>query len=127
MHFNLTSKHRKLDVHYTDFMKALYKVSHRKHIHKMRVYGFGCKLIDWISAFLIGRKQRVVIGDDLPDKLTRKIKLYANDGKLIVDLRNDRDDGDVQSHINRIVKWCEAWSMEPCPEKYKGMHFVTNQ
>ena len=60
---NALHKHRKLDVLYTDFMKAFDKVSHLILIHKLRAYGFGCKLIDWISAFLIGRKQHEVIGE----------------------------------------------------------------
>ena len=80
-------------------------------MHKLRAYGFDCKLINWSSAFLIGRKQRVVKGDsssswfgvdsgvqqgsvlglllfilyrsDLPDNLSIKFKIYADDGKLI--------------------------------------------
>ena len=53
----------KLDVLYTDFLKAFDKVSHLNLTHKLRAYGFGCRLIDWIIAYLIGRKQRVVIGE----------------------------------------------------------------
>ena len=103
-----------------------------------------------ISAFLIGRKQHVVIGEinsswcdegssvlqgsvlgplffilyinDLPGILTHKYKLDADDGKLIVELEIDRDDKDKQYVINRIVKWCETWSMEISPEKCKIMH-----
>ena len=58
---NVLHKHRKLDVLYTDFMKAFDTVSHRKLIHKLRSYGFGCKLINWITAFLIDRKQQGVM------------------------------------------------------------------
>ena len=53
-------KHKELDVLYTDFMKAFDKVSHRKLIHKLKAYGFGEKLTDWVGSFLIGKKQRVV-------------------------------------------------------------------
>ena len=42
--------------------------------------------------------------------------------KLIVDLGADRDDDDMQFNINRIVKWCETWSIELSLEKYKIMH-----
>ena len=80
----------------------------------VRAYVFGFRLIDWISAFLIGRKQRVIKGESssnwcyvdsgvpqgsvigslqyilyingLPDNLTHKFKLFADDGKLIVEL-----------------------------------------
>ena len=126
-------------------MKAFDKVSHLKLIHEFRAYDFGCKLIDWISAFLISRLQRVVIGEnisswcdvdsgvpqgsvlalllfilytnDLPDNSTHKFKLYEDDGKLIVELGTDRDDDDMQHNINMIVKWCETWYMELSPEK----------
>ena len=48
-------KHQKLDVLYSDFIKAYDKVSDLKLINKLRAFGFGCKLINWISALLIGR------------------------------------------------------------------------
>ena len=148
---NALHKHRKLDVLYTDFMKAFDKVSHLKLIHKLRAYGFGCKLIDWISAFLIGRKQRVVIGEsisswfdvdsgvpqrsvlgpllfilyinDLPNNPTHKFKLYADDGKLIVELGADLDDDNTQSDINRIVEFCETWTMKLSLDKCKVIDF----
>jgi hypothetical protein len=99
---------------------------------------------------MIGRKQRVVIGDsssiwcdvdsgvpqglvlgpllfilyinDLTDNLAHKFILYADNGKLIVELRADRDDDGMQSDIYRIVKCCETWSMELSPKKCKVMH-----
>ena len=154
---NVLINHRKLYILYTDFIKAFDKVSHLKLIHKLRANGFGYKLIDWISAFLIGRKQRVVISEsssswcdvdsgvpqgsffgpllfilyinDLPDNLTHKFKLYADYEKLIVELGTDRDDDDMQYDKNRTVKWCETWSMESSPEKLKIIHLgkQTNQ
>ena len=48
---------------YIDFMKAFDKLSHHKLIHMFRAYGLGCRLFDWVSAFLIDRMQRVVIGE----------------------------------------------------------------
>ena len=57
--------------------------------------------------------------NDLPDNLTHKLKLFANDVKLIVE--TDRDDDDMQCDINRKVKG-ETWPMELSPEKFKIMH-----
>ena len=45
-----------------------------------------------------------------------------DDGKLIVEIGTDRENDDMQSEINKIVKWCETWSMELSPEKCKVMH-----
>ena len=42
----------------------------------------------------------------LPDNLTHKFKLYADDRKLIVEPGTDRENDDMQSDINKIVKWC---------------------
>ena len=129
---------------------AFDKVSHLKLIIKLRAYVFGCQLIHWISAFLIGREQRVVICErsssqcdvdsgvlqgsvlgpllsilyinDLPDNLTHKFKLYADYGKLKEEFGTDRDTDDVQSDLNKKVRQCETWSMELSPEKCNVMH-----
>ena len=51
-----------IDIIYTDFAKAFDKVSHKKLLYKLKFYGFGDGLINWIKAFLSDRKQRVVLG-----------------------------------------------------------------
>ena len=56
----------------------------------------------------------------LPDNLVNKFKLYADNGKLIVELRPHRYE--MLSDINRIIKWCDTWSMEQRPEKSNAMH-----
>ena len=43
-------------------MKAFDKVSHRKSLHKLKTYGFGESLVAWVSTFLKGKKQGVVLG-----------------------------------------------------------------
>ena len=62
--------------------------------------------------------------NDLPDYLTHRFKLYADDGKLTVELGADRDNDDIQNNINRITVWCETWFMELRFEKCKVMHLV---
>ena len=70
----------------------------------------------------IGPLLFILFINDLPGSLTHKFKLYTDDGKLIVELGTDQDDKDMQSYINKIIKWCETWSMELSPEKCKVMH-----
>ena len=55
-----------------------------------------------------------------PDK--KWFQLSGNDGKLKVERGTDLDDDDMQFEINKIVKWCETWSMEISLEKCKVMH-----
>ena len=60
--------------------------------------------------------------NDIPDNLTHKFKLNADDGKLIVELGTDLNDDDMQSDINKIVECYGTWSMELSPERCKVMH-----
>ena len=46
--------------------------------------------------------------NDLPDNLTHKFKLYADDGILLVELGTGRDNEDMQTDINKIVEWCKT-------------------
>ena len=50
-----------LDVAYLDFAKAFDSVPHLRLLSKLRSYGVRGRLLDWIEAFLVGRRQRVVV------------------------------------------------------------------
>ena len=52
-----------VDVAYFDYAKAFDKVSHRLLLIKLRAYGIDGKLFVWLSAWLEGRRQRVVVGN----------------------------------------------------------------
>jgi len=54
---------KSVDIVYTDFSRAFDAVPHRKLIEKLKCFGFRSYLIEWISAFLSNRTQRVIIGD----------------------------------------------------------------
>ena len=140
-----------VDVILLDFAKAFDKVSHRKLLHKLRAYGVGGKLLDWISDFLTMRKQRVVLGEhasdwsdvksgvpqgsvlgpilfilfinDMPEDLVSKLKLYADDSKLIS--VHDRPNSTIltQLELARLVDWADVWLMELNLDKCKVLHF----
>ena len=42
-----------------DFKKAFDSVPHARLLKKLRCYGFRGKLLNWIQAFIKGRRQRV--------------------------------------------------------------------
>ena len=99
-----------IDILYLDLSKAFNTVSTRRLLHKVAAHGIRGKLLRWIEAFLVGRKQRVIVGDscsgwipvpsgvpqgsvlaptlfllyvnDLPTVLNCGIKIFADDSKL---------------------------------------------
>ncbi|BHF66175.1 hypothetical protein SprV_0200919100 [Sparganum proliferum] len=56
-----------VDVEYIDFRKAFDTVSRQRLLHKLSVIGNWGDLLKWIRALLVGRKQRVCIGDYMSD------------------------------------------------------------
>jgi hypothetical protein len=139
-----------VDVIYTDFSKAFDRVPHRRLLHKLSVYGIRGGLLEWIESWLVGRRQRVVIGDnqsewvevtsgvpqgsvlgpllfliyinDLPDSVACHIKLYADDSKLIRVIRSERDAELLQADIDAAVEWSHRWLLPFNIAKCKVMH-----
>ena len=56
-------KHENVDVIYLDFKKALDSVPHKRLIGVLRQYGVTGRTLNWITDFISGQKQRVVIND----------------------------------------------------------------
>jgi len=56
-----------MDVIYTDLEKSFDKIPHKRLISKLSSYGLNKELIQWITAFLINRKQRVRINNVFSD------------------------------------------------------------
>jgi hypothetical protein len=143
-----------VDILYTDFLKAFDKVNHRLLIHKFRAYGFKGELSAWVEAFLNGRKQRVILGDemstwksvlsgvpqgsvlgpvlfvifinDLLEGLNNPGKLYADDSKLLGRVAKAEDSIFFQEDINKMVEWTVTWRMFFNCSKCKIMHIGKN-
>ena len=52
-----------IDVIYLDYKKAFDSVPHHRLLEKLSKYGIKGKILNWITDFLTGRKQRVVNGE----------------------------------------------------------------
>nr|VZI12578.1 unnamed protein product [Spirometra erinaceieuropaei] len=52
---------------FIDFRKAFDTVAHQRLLHKLSAIGIRGDLLKWIGAFLVGRKQRVCIGEDMSE------------------------------------------------------------
>ena len=103
-------KHENVDVIYLDFKKAFDSVPHKRLIGVLRLYGITGRALNWITDFLSGRQQRLVINDSrsswqpvksgipqgsvlgpvlflinintMPDKIASKVYLFADDAKF---------------------------------------------
>ena len=138
-----------IDVIYFDFMKAFDKVSHSRLILKLKSYGIGGVLLDWLKAFLTDRKQKAGVNDeysvwtevpsgvpqcsilgpvlfvvyinDLPDKVTRDSVLYmfADDTKLSRAILDISDAEILQQDIDNMDECSREWLMDFHPLKCK--------
>ena len=112
-------KHEKVDVIYLDFKKAFDSVPRKRLIGVLRQYGVTGRTLNWITDFLSGPKQRVVINNSrsswqpvksgipqgsvlgpvlflidnntMPDKIASKIYLFADDAKLYRKIEDKSD------------------------------------
>nr|VZI48782.1 unnamed protein product [Spirometra erinaceieuropaei] len=129
-----------VDVVHIDFRKAFDTVPHQRLLHKLSAIGIRGDLLNWIGAFLVGRKQRVCIGDDMSEwvNVTSGVPqgsvlgpllfiLYVNDslqeldcGKLMfadgVELwqviKSPNDQRTLQNNLHRLQAWLEKWLLE---------------
>lgn len=113
--------------------------------------GFTGLILNWLMNFLTERKQRVVIGkiksswvevlsgvpqgsvlgpllfliyiNDMPSSVQNILKLFADDSKLIAQIRNQLDLDQVQLDLDSLVKWSNQWSMYFNYKKCKVMKF----
>jgi len=56
-----------VDVIYLDCQKAFDNVPHRRLLLKLQAHGIGGNVLQWIGNWLSGRKQRVILGDQVSD------------------------------------------------------------
>jgi hypothetical protein len=138
-----------------DFSRAFDSVCHSLLLTKLEAYGFDSSLVKWISSFLTGRKQRVVMGsaysewidvcsgvpqgsilgpllfvlfiNDMPQVASHFCKLYADDSKLIGVIRSNRDIERLQTDLDSLVVWANEWKMKFNISKCKSLEFHYNK
>jgi ribonucleases P/MRP protein subunit RPP40 len=145
-----------VDVIYLDFAKAFDTVPHERLKRKLRAHGIGGKLLQWIAAWLGGRKQRVVLNGhessweevlsrvpqgsvlrpllflifindlDAAVSLAELLLKFADDTKVARVIRSDEDRAGWQRALERLMDWSEAWGMRFNVKKCKVMHLGRN-
>ena len=137
-----------VDVAYLDFAKAFDAVPHRRLLSKLSAYGVRGKLLAWIEAFLIDRRQRVVVQgsksawalvtsgipqgsvlgptlftifiNDMPQQVGNCVKLFADDTKLY--RRVPDSTCGLQADIDALMRWSKKWLLPFNASKCKVMH-----
>ena len=139
-----------VDIIYLDFQKAFDSVPHQRLLLKLEAYGITGQLKQWLADFLIGRRQRVVIGqessdwapvksgipqgsvlgpilfvifiNDLPDALSSASKIFADDTKLYRSVKLPEDNELLQQDISATTSWSTIWQLPFNIPKSHSLH-----
>ena len=136
---------KQTDLVLLDFSKAFDKVNHEKLLYKLYQYGVKGNILGWVRGFLCHRTQTVVVdGDessevpvtsgvpqgsvlgpilflvyinDLPNHVTSKVRLFADDTALYLSLNKQTDSITLQKDLDNLQVWEHLWDMEFNPSK----------
>ena len=136
----LNRNHRQTDVIIMDFAKAFDKVPHRRLLYKLDYYGIRGSTHKWITSWLSGRFQKVVLDgqasdpvpvlsgvpqgsvlgpvlflifiNDLPENIRSSVRLFADDGVLYRNIESATDCQILQDDLNSLAQWEADWQMK---------------
>ena len=149
--FDLISDGAPVDIFYFDFSKAFDTVPHYRLLSKLENLGINGKVLDVVRDFLSNRTMRVIVEgkesevkcvwsgvpqgsvlgtllfilfiNDLPDNIKSKLKLFADDLKLIGDVSCPDT---IVEDLKELEKWESIWLLKFNPSKCKVMHVDIN-
>ena len=139
-----------VDAIYLDFSKAFDSVPHLRLIEKLKSYGVCGSLLNWISDFLIGRRQRVGVNDvfsewlsvssgvpqgsclgpvlfvifinDLPEVVDSLCQMYADDTKLFSSVQTLELRKQIQKDLDNLIDWADKWQLHFNADKCHVLH-----
>ena len=130
-----------MDVAVLDFSKAFNTVPHDRLLGKLEFYGITGPVLNWISAFLKGRTQSVLVEgehsrkdpilsgvpqgtvlgpllfllfvNDLPECVSEgtRTRLFADDCLVYREIRNQEDRVQLQADLDALGTWSARWGM----------------
>ena len=136
----ILNRHSQADVAVLDFAKAFDKVPHHPLLRKLKYYNLDKNVVGWVSSFLTGRTQIVVVDDytsseaavlsgvpqgtvlgpvlflvfmnDIIQGSSSSIHLFADDCLAYHEIRSKWDCSALQSDLDNLVQWSKTWGME---------------
>ena len=136
----LNRNHRQTDVIIMDFAKAFDKAPHRRLLYKLDYYGIRGSTHKWITSWLSGRFQKVVLDgqasdpvpvlsgvpqgsvlgpvlflifiNDLPENIRSSVRLFADDCVLYRNIESPTDCQILQDDLNSLAQWEADWQMK---------------
>ena len=143
-------KNLAIDCIYMDYQKAFDTVPHQRLLGKLQTYGITGNIHQWITDFLLGRQQQVLVNgessdwrdvtsgipqgsvlgptlfllyiNDLPDSVTSEVYLFADDTKIFNIITDNESVDTLQSDLKKLEEWSNKWLLKFHPEKCKHMH-----
>ena len=137
---------------YLDFSKAFDRVSHQKLTLVLNSFKLHPTLVNWISEFLSGRRQRTIVGDELSEyiKVTSGVPQGSVLGPLLFLMYIDSllytlkkscletsvfafaDDvkllgsntADIQKALNLVEVWSNTWQFTIQPQKSEHITYL---
>ncbi|KAK6191216.1 hypothetical protein SNE40_002953 [Patella caerulea] len=144
-----------VDMAILDFAKAFDKVPHRRLAEKMSYYGICNNTLSWVSSFLRGRLQQVVIDgessnlshvtsgvpqgtvlgptlfllfiNDIASNISSALRLFADDCVIYTPINSPEDHLALQKDLNTLVDWSNTWQMQFNIEKCAVMKISTKR
>ena len=132
----LNPGHRQTDMIIMGIAKAFDKVAHRWLLYKLDFYRIRGSTHKWISSWVSGRSQKVVLDgqasdpvpvpsgvpqesvlflisiDDLPENIRSSVHLFADDCVLYRNIKSPMDCQILQDDLNNLIQWMTDWQKE---------------
>lgn len=144
-----------MDLVILDFSKAFDRVPHRRLLGKLDHYGIRDHTHRWIKSFLSGRTQQVIVDgatsekapvisgvpqgtvlgpllfllfiNDLPDSVTSRTRLFADDCIVYRDIQTPADCEQLQHDLDSLSQWEAKWGMSFHPDKCNVLRVTKKQ
>ena len=152
IHRNL-KEGKQTDIILLAFSKAFDKVNHAKLILKLHNYGIRGRTLFWISAFLNGKSQSVVLEGGcseevsvasevpqgsvlgpilfliyhLPDKVKSQVRLFADDTAAYLAISKLADSEQLQADLEILQEWEIRWDTQFNPSKCQVIHITRSR